>query len=81
MYKKEILSNGITVVAEQIPHVKSVSLGLWVKVGSRDEELKEHGISHFIEHMFFKGTEKRSAKEIAQEMDSLGGELNAFTSR
>ncbi|MEK7307181.1 MAG: pitrilysin family protein [Nitrospirota bacterium] len=81
MFKKEILSNGITVVAEQIPHVKSVSLGLWVKVGSRDEELKEHGISHFIEHMFFKGTEKRSAKEIAQEMDSLGGELNAFTSR
>lgn len=81
MFKKEILSNSITVVAEQIPYVKSVSLGLWVKVGSRDEELEEHGISHFIEHMFFKGTEKRSAKDIAQEMDSLGGELNAFTSR
>lgn len=81
MFKKEILSNGITVVAEQIPYVKSVSLGLWVKVGSRDEKPEEHGISHFIEHMFFKGTEKRSAKDIAQEMDSLGGELNAFTSR
>lgn len=81
MFKKEILSNGITIVAERIPYVKSVSLGLWVKVGSRDEKPEEHGISHFIEHMFFKGTEKRSAKDIAQEMDSLGGELNAFTSR
>jgi len=81
MYKKAILSNGLTVVAEPLPHVKSVSLGMGVKVGSWPEELKKHEISHFIEHMFFKGTEKRSAKDIAQEMDSLGGELNAFTSR
>ena len=81
IFNKDILSNGITVVAEQIPYVKSISLGLWVKVGSRDEEPGEYGISHFIEHMFFKGTKKRTAKDIAQEMDSLGGELNAFTSR
>lgn len=66
---------------EKVTSVRSVSIGVWVNVGSRDELDKEHGISHFIEHMFFKGTRKRSAMEIAQEMDSLGGELNAFTTR
>lgn len=81
MYRKEILNNGVRVVMEKVPSVRSVALGIWVNVGSRDETDSEHGISHFIEHMFFKGTPKRSAKEIAQEMDSLGGELNAFTSR
>ncbi|MGA2192372.1 MAG: pitrilysin family protein [Nitrospirota bacterium] len=81
MYKKELLDNGIRVVTESIPHVRSVSLGIWLNVGSRDEEKPESGISHFIEHMLFKGTDKRSAKDIAIEMDSMGGELNAFTSK
>lgn len=81
MYKKVILDNGIRVVTERIPSVKSVSIGIWVNVGSRDEEGTEHGLSHFLEHMFFKGTRRKSAKELAQEMDYLGGEMNAFTSR
>ncbi|MBI1820505.1 MAG: insulinase family protein [Nitrospirae bacterium] len=81
MFKKMVLDNGIRLVTERIPSVKSVSIGIWVNVGSRDEEGKEHGLSHFLEHMFFKGTRKKSAKELAQDMDSLGGEMNAFTSR
>jgi predicted Zn-dependent peptidase len=81
MFKKVVLDNGIRVVTERIPSVKSVSIGIWVNVGSRDEEGSEHGISHFLEHMFFKGTRKKSAKELAQVMDSLGGEMNAFTTR
>ncbi|MBI5406885.1 MAG: insulinase family protein [Nitrospirae bacterium] len=80
-FKKVHLDNGIRVVAERIPSVKSVSLGIWVNVGSRDESEKEGGISHFIEHMFFKGTRRRSAHDIALEIDSIGGELNAFTTR
>ncbi|HXN07701.1 MAG TPA: pitrilysin family protein [Nitrospiria bacterium] len=80
-FKKTVLNNGIRVVSERIPSVKSVSIGLWVNVGSRDEEGTEHGLSHFLEHMFFKGTERKSAKAIAQEMDALGGEMNAFTTR
>ena len=80
-FRKERLDNGIRVVAESIPSVKSVSLGIWVSVGSRDEEAKNAGISHFTEHMFFKGTAHRSAHDISLEMDSLGGELNAFTTR
>ncbi|MBI1819245.1 MAG: insulinase family protein [Nitrospirae bacterium] len=81
MFKKILLDNGIRVVVEKVPSVKSVSIGIWVNVGSRDEEGSEHGLSHFLEHMFFKGTKKKSAKALAQEMDSLGGEMNAFTSR
>ncbi|MBI3803185.1 MAG: insulinase family protein [Nitrospirae bacterium] len=81
MVRKLVLDNGIRIVAEKMSSVKSVSIGLWVNVGSRDEETHEHGISHFLEHMFFKGTENRSAKEIAREIDAIGGELNAFTSR
>lgn len=80
-FHKEVLDNGIRVVMEDIPFVKSASLGIWVEVGSRDEADTEAGLSHFIEHMFFKGTARRSAQQIAQEMDGLGGELNAFTSR
>ena len=80
-FHKEVLDNGIRVVMEEIPFVKSASLGIWVEVGSRDEADAEAGLSHFIEHMFFKGTARRSARQIAQEMDGLGGELNAFTSR
>jgi predicted Zn-dependent peptidase len=81
MFKKEHLSNGIPVVMEQLKNMRSVALGIWVKVGSRDEECNKNGISHFLEHMFFKGTIKRTAKDIAVEIDSLGGELNAFTSK
>lgn len=81
MYKKEFLDNDIRLLMETIPSVKSVSLGIWVNTGSRNESQKESGISHFIEHMFFKGTQSRSAQDIAVEMDSLGGELNAFTSK
>jgi predicted Zn-dependent peptidase len=80
-FHKEVLENGIRVVMEEIPFVKSASIGIWVEVGSRDETDAEAGFSHFIEHMFFKGTARRSAQQIAQEMDGLGGELNAFTSR
>ncbi len=75
------LPNGIKVISEKITHVKSFSLGFWFNVGSRDETEKNSGISHFLEHMFFKGTKKRSAKKISEEIESLGGYLNAFTSK
>jgi len=81
MILKRVLENGIRIVAERIPSVKSVSIGLWVNVGSRDEAEDEYGSSHFLEHMFFKGTKTRSAKQIALAADELGGELNAFTTR
>jgi predicted Zn-dependent peptidase len=81
MYRKDTLSNGIRVVSETLPKSRSVSIGVWVKVGSRHEPAELGGVSHFIEHMFFKGTARRSAKDIAIEMDSLGGEMNAFTSQ
>lgn len=81
MYIQKILSNGIRVAAEQVPYVQSVSIGVWVGNGSRYERAEENGISHFIEHMVFKGTNKRGARDIALEMDSVGGQLNAFTTR
>jgi predicted Zn-dependent peptidase len=81
MYRKDTLGNGIRVVSETLPKSRSVSIGVWVKVGSRHEPAELGGVSHFIEHMFFKGTARRSAKDIAIEMDSLGGEMNAFTSQ
>lgn len=81
MYIKEQLPNGIRVVTEEIPHVRSVSIGLWVGVGSRDETDENSGIAHFIEHMMFKGTKNRSAKQIAEELDAIGGQLNAFTAK
>lgn len=80
-YQRSILDNGIRVVTEQIPYIKSASIGIWVDVGSRSEEPRVNGISHFIEHMCFKGTKRRNAKEIAQSLETLGGTLNAFTSR
>jgi predicted Zn-dependent peptidase len=80
-YKKTVLENGIKVVTEEIPYLKSVSIGVWVVTGSRDEEPQENGISHFIEHLLFKGTERRTAFDIAKEIDSVGGTLNAFTGR
>lgn len=81
MFRKTHLDSGMTVVTEQIKNVRSVSLGIWVKVGARSETPETNGISHFLEHMFFKGTERRTAHDIAIDIDSLGGELNAFTSK
>jgi predicted Zn-dependent peptidase len=81
MYRKDTLTNGIRVVSETLPKSRSISIGVWVKVGSRHEPEEIGGISHFIEHLFFKGTAKRTAKDIAIEMDSIGGEMNAFTSQ
>lgn len=81
MVKKTVLSNGIRVISENIPHAYSVSIGIWVANGSRDETRESNGVAHFIEHLLFKGTEQRSALQIAREIDSVGGVLNAFTSR
>lgn len=81
MFVKEYLENGIPVVMESFKNVRSVAVGIWVKVGSRYETPAKNGISHFLEHMFFKGTRKRSPKDIAVEIDTMGGDLNAFTSR
>jgi predicted Zn-dependent peptidase len=81
LYRKTELSNGFTIVSEQMPSVRSACIGIWVPAGSRYEMSEENGVSHFLEHMFFKGTKLRSARDIAIEVDSLGGEMNAFTSR
>ncbi|QYR19725.1 insulinase family protein [Paenibacillus sp. sptzw28] len=75
------LSNGLRVVVEYIPTCRSVSFGIWVKTGSRNETLENNGISHFIEHMLFKGTARRSAKDIADLFDGIGGNVNAFTAK
>ncbi len=80
-YRKEVLPNGIRIVSEEIPYVRSVAIGIWVGIGSRDENDKVHGASHFIEHLLFKGTKNRSAKEIAESLESVGGQLNAFTTK
>jgi len=80
-YQKTILENGIRVVTEEIPWVHSASLGVWFDVGSRDEHNSNSGIAHFLEHMVFKGTKNYSIKEISQSMESLGGYLNAFTTK
>ncbi|MGL5329403.1 MAG: M16 family metallopeptidase [Peptostreptococcaceae bacterium] len=81
MYKVKKLENGLTIIGEEIPYVKSISLGIWIDAGSRIENSENSGVSHFIEHMLFKGTEKRTSKEIASEIDNLGGQINAFTSK
>jgi predicted Zn-dependent peptidase len=81
MVQKTILPNGIRIVTETLPYLYSVSVGIWVDNGSRDENPEENGIAHFIEHMIFKGTRQRSALEIAKEMDAIGGMSNAFTSK
>ena len=81
MYRKTVLNNGIRVLSESIPHIRSISIGIWIPTGSRDEDPQENGISHFIEHLAFKGTESRSAYDIAKEIDSVGGVLNGFTER
>lgn len=81
MYKIHTLDNGLTIVGEEIPYLKSITLGVWVNAGSRIEIEKLSGISHFIEHMLFKGTKNRTSKEIASTIDNLGGQINAFTSK
>ena len=81
MYERVVLVNGVRVVGEVVPYVDSVSIGLWVGAGSREEERGQEGASHLIEHMFFKGTARRTARDIAEEIDAVGGQLNAFTTR
>ncbi|HXV79469.1 MAG TPA: pitrilysin family protein [Candidatus Binatia bacterium] len=81
MFAKSLLDNGIRVVSQEMPDHRSVSLGIWVENGSRHEASNENGISHFIEHLLFKGTERRTAAQIAEEMDAIGGVLNAFTAK
>lgn len=80
-YKKTLLPNGIRIVTEEIPYVRSVSIGIWVDVGSRDEIASSNGISHFVEHMVFKGTKRFSSQQIARSLEEVGGYLNAFTTK
>jgi predicted Zn-dependent peptidase len=77
---KTVLPNGIRIVSKKMPHVRSISMGVWVSVGARDESGDQSGLSHFIEHMIFKGTARRNAFQIAKEFDAIGGQTNAFTS-
>jgi len=79
--ERTVLPNGLRVVTERMPHVRSVSAGVWIGTGSREESIEQTGISHFIEHMLFKGTTKRTAEQIARSVDSIGGGLDAFTSK
>ena len=79
--RKTTLANGMMVLTEQMSHMRSVSMGVWVGTGSRDEQAAENGLSHFVEHMVFKGTTSRSAKQIARETDAIGGNLDAFTGK
>src|SRR5258707_414844 len=79
--RRQVLPNGLTVITEQMPHIRSVAIGIWLKSGSRDEDSEWNGISHFIEHMVFKGTETRSAEAIARQVDSIGGNMDAFTAK
>jgi predicted Zn-dependent peptidase len=79
--RREVLPNGLSVITEEMQHIRSVSIGIWVKTGSRDEDKERNGISHFVEHMVFKGTQHRSAEEIARQVDSIGGNIDAFTAK
>ncbi len=81
LYRRTVLPNGLTVITEPMDHVRTVALGVWVAAGSRFEDATRNGISHFIEHMLFKGTAHRSARAIAEELDAIGGQLNAFTDK
>jgi len=81
LIKKYTCQNGVRIVLENIPTVRSVAIGLWIKAGSAYENETNNGVSHFLEHMFFKGTKTRNAKEIAEAFDSIGGQVNAFTSK
>src|ERR1700686_549414 len=79
--RREVLPNGLTILTEEMQHIRSVSIGIWIKTGSRDEDPQWNGISHFIEHMVFKGTKHRSAEDIARQVDSIGGNMDAFTAK
>ncbi|NLL45520.1 MAG: insulinase family protein, partial [Clostridiales bacterium] len=81
MYNKTVLPNGVRILTERIPHVRSAAVGIWVGIGSRFEAASENGAAHFIEHMLFKGTDRRSAAELAEQMDHIGGQINAFTTK
>src|SRR2546425_3668844 len=78
---RSVLPSGVRLLTERIPHVRTVAVGIWVSVGSRYEPVEHHGISHFLEHLFFKGTATRSALEIAQAVDDIGGQMNPLTAR
>ncbi|HVN19629.1 MAG TPA: pitrilysin family protein [Dongiaceae bacterium] len=79
--RRQKLANGLTIITEQMQHIRSASIGVWLQTGSRDEDPEWNGISHFIEHMVFKGTKHRSAEEIARQVDSIGGNMDAFTAK
>src|SRR6202034_2237488 len=79
--QRTVLANGLTVLTERMEHLRSISMGVWMKTGSRDEQPEVNGISHFAEHMVFKGTKSRSAQRIAREVDAIGGNLDAFTGK
>src|SRR5580698_4022257 len=79
--RRQVLPNGLTIITEQMQHIRSASIGIWLQTGSRDEDAEWNGISHFIEHMVFKGTKHRTAEEIAREVDSIGGNMDAFTAK
>jgi len=81
MINRITMENGVRIICEKLPYMRSVSVGIWVGAGSRNERKEINGVSHFIEHMMFKGTKKRSAKEIAESIDSIGGQINAFTAK
>jgi predicted Zn-dependent peptidase len=81
MVVREVLDNGLRLITETMPHVRSVTIGVWLTRGSRDETDERSGIAHFVEHMLFKGTDTRSAEDIAQSIDSIGGQLDAFTAK
>src|ERR1041385_5352879 len=79
--RRQKLPNGLTIITEQMQHIRSASVGVWLQTGSRDEDAEWNGISHFIEHMVFKGTSHRSAEDIARQVDSIGGNMDAFTAK
>ena len=81
MIVREVFDNGLVLLTESMPDVRSVSLGAWLTRGSRHEDQDHEGIAHFVEHMLFKGTTTRSAQDIAEEVDSMGGQLDAFTAK
>ena len=78
---REVLDNGLRLITETMPHVRSVTIGVWLMRGSRHESEERGGIAHFVEHMLFKGTDTRTAEDIAQAIDSIGGQLDAFTAK
>src|SRR6478672_7556 len=81
MVTREVLDTGLRLITESMPHVRSISIGVWLMRGSRHETAARGGIAHFVEHMLFKGTSTRSAEDIAQAIDSIGGQLDAFTAK